>query len=473
MWNNVILSRREMLRRSGLGFGGVALQAMLTAEGIKASQHSAGRNTSSHFEPQAKAVIMLVQGGGVSQMDVLDPKPELTRMHGKQYSIKLEVQQMGSESNTLLATHKRFHKWGQCGMEVSEVLPNMAACADDLCLVRSMYTEHNNHSEAQVMLLTGRIFEGRPCIGSWISYALGSENQNFPAYGVLRDPTGEEANTLWSSGWMPASHRGTEFSATGTPMLNLHSAREQQHGVQRNNLKFLETLNRLHQTKYPRDDRLESRIQNYELAARMQLEALQVADTSNEPDSIHNLYGLDNDTTTAYGMRCLLARKLVEAGVRFIQIFPPSSLSWDTHPSFERGDKIAAATDLPAAGLIRDLKQRGLLDSTVIFWSGEFGRLPISQSTKGRDHNRHACSLLLAGGGFKSGHVYGATDEVGNRAVVNRVSVPDLHATILHQLGLDHQRLTYQHAGRDETLTDSAVTGAQVIRGILDQPSAF
>ena len=391
-------------------------------------------------------------------MDVLDPKPELTRLNGTPYSIKLEVQQMGSESNTLLATHKKFSRWGQCGMEISEVLPNIAAHADDLCLVRSMHTNHNNHSEGQVMLLTGRIFEGRPCIGSWISYALGRENQNLPAYVVLRDPNGEEANTLWSSGWMPASHRGTEFSATGVPMLNLQSSRPQQQGVQRNNLHFLQSLNRLHQAKYPEDKRLESRIQNYELAARMQIEAMQVAGTSDEPASIRKLYGLDEGTTSSYGMRCLLARKLVEAGVRFIQVFPPSNLSWDTHPSFERGDKMAAAIDLPTAGLIKDLKQRGLLDSTVIFWSGEFGRLPISQSTRGRDHNRHACSLLFAGGGFKSGHVYGATDEVGNRAVENRVSVPDLHATILHQLGLNHNRVTYNHAGRDETLTDSVVT---------------
>ena len=471
MWNDPIFSRREMLRRSGLGFGGVALQAMFQGESLHASRDSTRRDKlPPHFEPQAKAVIMLVQPGGVSQMDVLDPKPELTRLNGTPYSIKLEVQQMGSESNTLLATHKKFSRWGQCGMEISEVLPNIAAHADDLCLVRSMHTNHNNHSEGQVMLLTGRIFEGRPCIGSWISYALGRENQNLPAYVVLRDPNGEEANTLWSSGWMPASHQGTEFSATGVPMLNLQSSRPQQQGVQRNNLHFLQSLNRLHQAKYPEDKRLESRIQNYELAARMQIEAMQVAGTSDEPASIRKLYGLDEGTTSSYGMRCLLARKLVEAGVRFIQVFPPSNLSWDTHPSFERGDKMAAAIDLPTAGLIKDLKQRGLLDSTVIFWSGEFGRLPISQSTRGRDHNRHACSLLFAGGGFKSGHVYGATDEVGNRAVENRVSVPDLHATILHQLGLNHNRVTYNHAGRDETLTDSVVTGAEVVQGILDRP---
>ena len=466
------LSRRQMLQGSGLGFGSIALQFMQHAEHQQASSGADPDQTGlAHFEPRAKAVIMMIQHGGVSQMDVLDPKPELTRMNGKQYSIKLEVQQKGSESNTLLATHKKFTKRGQCGMEISEVLPHLGELADDLCLVRSMYTEHNNHPHGHLMLMTGRVVEGRPSIGSWISYALGAENQNLPAYVVLHDPSGEEGNALWSSGWMPATYRGTEFSAEGDPILNLRSHRQQPQGIQRNNLELLDTLNRLHQRHYPRDHRLESRIRNYELAARMQLEAMQVAGTSDESPQVQKLYGIDNPATSKYGRRCLLARKLVEAGVRFIQVYPPSELSWDTHSDFGVGDKIAAATDRPAAGLIQDLKQRGLLDSTIIFWSGEFGRLPISQNTHGRDHNRHAFSLLLAGGGFEQGHVHGATDEVGNRAVEGRVSVPDLHATILNQLGLDHNRVTYNHAGRDESLTDSVVTGARVVREILDRDS--
>ena len=374
---------------------------------------------------------------------------------------------MGSESNTLLATHKKFQPRGQCGMEISDVLPNLGALADDLCLVRSMFTEHNNHSEAQVMLMTGKIFEGRPAIGSWISYGLGRANQNLPAYVVLREPGGEIPKTLWSSGWMPAVHRGTEFSSEGVPILNLRAARDQPDGVQSNKLDFLAKLNRLHQRRYPEDQRLESRIQNYELAARMQLEALEVAVQKEESAHVQRLYGLDNPTTQSYGRSCLLARKLVERGVRFVQVMSPAELTWDTHPNFDRAEKISAATDLPAAGLIRDLKQRGMLESTLVLWSGEFGRLPISQSSRGRDHTRHACSLLLAGGGFKSGHVHGATDEVGYKAVVDRVSVPDLHATVLHQLGIDHDQLTYRHAGRDETLTDSAVTNAQVVRSIL------
>ena len=461
-----IVSRREMLKRTGLGFGSLALAVLQHHEDLLARETTAQARMP-HFAPQAKSVIMLVQGGGVSQMDVLDPKPELTKHNGKQYSKKLEVQQKGSESNTLLATHKKFFKRGQCGMEISEVLKHLGDLADDLCLVRSMYTEHNNHSEALVMLMTGKIFEGRPAIGSWISYALGRENENIPAYVVLRDAGGETANTLWSSGWMPAVHRGTEFRSEGSPILNLRSAKQQPAGVQRNNLKFLATLNRLNQLKYPQDQRLESRIQNYELAARMQLEVLRIAGTADETPNVQKLYGLDNPTTKSYGRSCLLARKLVERGVRFVQVFPPTGLTWDTHANFDRAEKISAATDLPAAGLIRDLKQRGLLESTVVLWSGEFGRLPISQNSRGRDHNRNACSLLLAGGGFKPGHVHGATDEVGYEAVEDRMSVPDLHATILHQLGIGHDQLTYRHAGRDETLTDSVVTDAQVVHSIL------
>ena len=460
------LTRRAMLAQSGLGLGALALSVL---------QHDAEGSTPGTPEPptifqrvpRAKSIILLLQSGGVSQMDVLDPKPELTRRHGQTYSLKLEVQQQGSESNTLLATHKKFEPRGQCGMEISDVLPHLGGLADDLCLVRSMFTEHNNHSEAQVMLLTGKIFEGRPTIGSWISYGLGRENQNLPAYVVLREPGGEILKTLWSSGWMPAVHRGTEFSTEGSPISNLRSVRAQPAGTQQSKLALLTRLNRLHQRRYPQDHRLESRIQNYEMAARMQLEALQVSVQAEETQQTQRLYGLDNPATKSYGRSCLLARKLVERGVRFVQVMVPPDLTWDTHPNFDRAEKISAATDLPAAGLIRDLKQRGLLESTVVFWSGEFGRLPISQSTRGRDHNRHACSLFLAGGGFKSGYVHGATDDVGYKAVEDRVSVADLHATLLHQLGIDHDELTYQQAGRDETLTDVPVTGAQVVHSLL------
>jgi hypothetical protein len=333
-----------------------------------------------------------------------------------------------------------------------------------------MHTGHNNHTEALVMFMTGKIFQGRPAFGSWISYALGSENQSLPAYVVLRDPAGyNTSGTLtWSSGWLPALYRGTEFSSTGAPVLNLQPARPQPDGVQRDNLEFLARLNRIHQSRYPRESELETRIQNYELAARMQLAAASVLDLSGETEATRRLYGLDNPATQTYGLRCLLARKLVEAGVRLVQIHPKPFQPWDTHANTQSGlVDICGNTDLPTAGLILDLKQRGLRDETIVVWSGEFGRLPVSQNGTGRDHNRNAFSLLAAGGGFKPGFVFGETDEVGYKAAVNPVSVADFHATLLHQLGIDHELLTFQHSGRDETLTDASLTNARVVHDVI------
>ncbi len=466
------ISRRDMLRVSGLGFGSLALSSMLSAERADAAPSLALdlHPKPPHFAPQARAVIMLMQNGGPSQMELFEPKPELDKYHGKQHSLKVEMFQTGSEQNTLMKSVFQFKKYGQCGVEMSEVIPHIGGIADDLCLVRSMFTEHANHTEALIMFNTGKIFQGKPAIGSWISYALGTENQNLPAYVVLRDPAGynTSGSLTWSSAWLPALYRGTEFSSQGSPILNLKPARPQPAGAQGDDLEYLARLNRLHQRAYPADGELETRIQNYELAARMQLAAGDLVDISKESDATRKLYGLDSPETQGYGLRCLMARKLVEAGVRFVQIFPKPFQPWDTHSKTkEELGSICAACDQPSAALITDLKQRGLLDSTIVLWSGEFGRLPVSQNGTGRDHNRNAFSLFLAGGGFKAGHVHGATDEVGYKAVVDRVSVPDLHATILNQLGLDHQALTYEHSGRDESLTDASLSGAKVVTQLL------
>jgi hypothetical protein len=318
--------------------------------------------------------------------------------------------------------------------------------------------------------MTGKIFQGRPALGSWIAYALGTENQNLPAYVVLRDPEGyNTSGTLtWSSGWLPALYRGTEFSTAGSPVLHLRPAHDPPAGAERDNLEFLARLNRLHQRNYPRETELETRIQNYELAARMQLAAAELLDLSQETADTQRLYGLDNPVTRPYGLRCLLARKLVEAGVRFVQIHPKPFQPWDTHANTKSSlEEICGHTDLPTAGLIQDLKRRGLLDETIVLWSGEFGRLPVSQNGTGRDHNRNAFTLLAAGGGFKRGFAYGQTDEVGYRAAVDRVSVADLHATVLHLLGLDHETLSFLHSGREETLTDASLTGARVVHDVL------
>jgi hypothetical protein len=469
---NDSLSRRHLLRLSGMGLGGRALAWLTNARTVAAAAAVPYdlRPRPPLAAPRARSVILMMQNGGPSQMDLFDRKPALHAHNGQQHSIKVEMFQTGSEQNKLLDTPFQFRKYGDSGIEMSEVIPHIGSVADELCLIRSMHTGHNNHTEALVMFMTGKIFQGRPAIGSWISYALGSENQNLPAYVVLRDPAGyNTSGTLtWSSGWLPALYRGTEFSSTGAPVLNLQPARPQPDGVQRDNLDFLARLNRLHQSRYPRESELETRIQNYELAARMQLAAASVLDIAGETEATCRLYGLDNPTTQAYGLRCLLARKLVEAGVRFVQIHPKPFQPWDTHANTQSSlVDICGSTDLPTAGLILDLKQRGLLDETVVVWSGEFGRLPVSQNGTGRDHNRNAFSLLAAGGGFKSGFVYGETDEVGYKAAVNPVSVADFHATLLHQLGIDHELLTFQHSGRDETLTDASLTNARVVHDVI------
>ncbi len=475
------ISRRALLRSSGLGFGSLALAHILNTQGAlaaaKGAQLGSGlRSTPGHFPARAKSVIQLVQNGGPSQMDLFDPKPALQKLDGKVHTLKVEAFQTGSETNELMGSPFEFRKAGSAGMDFSEVLTHTPSIADDICLIRSMYSEHNNHTEALIMLATGKIFRGRPVMGAWITYALGTENQNLPAYIVLRDPEGYNTNATlnWDNGWLPALYAGTEFNTQGAPVLNLNPARPLPEGVQRDKLALLAKLNEEHRSGYPLDSDLEARIRNYELAARMQLNASDVLDLSKESAATKKQYGLDNEVTAPYGRRCLMARRLVEAGVRFVQVFPavkPSFQPWDCHSNVKSENQtIAAKTEQGATALVKDLKDRGLLDETMVVWTGEFGRLPISQNGRGRDHNRWAFSLWIAGGGFKAGHLYGATDEIGYKAVENRVGVPDLHATIFHQLGIDHRKLVYVHNGREESLTDVPITGAHVVGNLLKSP---
>jgi Protein of unknown function (DUF1501) len=480
------ISRRALLRGSGLGFGALALGCLLDDDergeaAVRAGVSDAGTGANlapkaSEFAPQARSVIMLMQNGGPGQMELFDPKPDLASHAGQTFGEKVEMFQKGSEANKLLASPFKFRRAGQCGMELSEIIPHLASVADEICLVRSMHTEHNNHTEALVMFNTGKIFQGRPALGSWISYALGTENQNLPAYVVLRDPEGYNTSgtLLWQNAWLPALYRGTEFSSHGPAVLNLRSRVAQPEGAQRDDLTLLARLNDEHRRHYPGESELEARIRNYELAARMQLAAGDTLDLARETAATQRLYGLDNPEAAGYGLRCLMARRLIETGVRFVQIFPPVKPQfqpWDSHTNVKtENEAICAKTDLPSAGLIKDLKQRGLLDTTIVLWSGEFGRLPVSQNGSGRDHNRNAFSLIVAGGGFKRGCIHGTTDEVGYRAAEGRVSVPDLHGTILHQLGFDHRRLAFVHHGRPETLTDAPLTKARVVGEILARP---
>ena len=354
-------------------------------------------------------------------------------------------------------------------MVLSELLPYTGKIADELTLIRSMTTESVDHEAALRCIHTGKVLAGRATLGSWVLYGLGTERHDLPAYVVLSDPGGLPVDGIrnWSSGFLPAIYQGTQLRSTGSPVFNLNPPANQPEAARRRQLAFLRELNEAHFRVHPDSSELEARIANYEMAARMQTSITEVLDLSKETEATRRLYGLDNPQTAEYGKRCLMARRLVEQGVRFVQIFL-SSQPWDTHSkNAETLKGLCARSDLPSAALVRDLKQRGLLDSTIVLWTGEFGRLPVSQGTDGRDHNRHAFSLWIAGGGFKGGYVHGETDELGYRSVKDVVPVSNLHATLLNALGLDHQRLTYPHEGRSDSLTDFTVTHAQVVPELL------
>jgi hypothetical protein len=447
-----LITRREVLARLGGGFGGLALAALLGESRLRAGYDLAPKP--GHFPARARAVIQLFMHGGPSHVDLLDPKPMLAKYDGK--APPREVADDEKITGNLLKSPYQFHKHGQSGLELSETLPHIARHADDLAIIRSMFTEHRNHEQALWMMHTGLILSGRPTIGAWVAYGLGSENRNLPAYVVLPDPAGLPVDGIrnWSSGWMPPLFQGTPFRSLGLPVLNLQPKAPRPAGVEEGRLRLLADLNADHKTRHPEELELDARIAGFELAARMQLSATDALDIARETPQTHRLYGLDQPQTRAYGARCLMARRLVERGVRFVQIFMAGQ-PWDTHNNNAAGTRSCCAqTDLPIAGLLTDLKQRGLIDSTLVFWGGEFGRTPGAQGKDGRDHHPYGFSVWLAGGGIKGGQVYGATDDFGYRAAVNRCRVADLHATMLHLLGLDHKRLIFNRHGRDERLTD-------------------
>jgi Protein of unknown function (DUF1501) len=464
---NPPLTRRAFLGRYAGCLGGLAL-AHLAAGESRADSAGLLAPKQPHHEPRAKAVICLFQHGGPSQMDLFDPKPELTKRHGQAYPGQLEIH-FHQKAGKLLASPFRFHRHGRAGMELAELLPHTARIADEITLVRSMTTDSVDHEAALRVIHAGKTFAGRPVWGSWVLYGLGSLRQDLPAYVVLGDPGGlpVDGPVNWSAGFLPAVYQGTPFRATGSPVANLHPPAAVPAAARGNQLRFLDELNAVHLGRHAPNSELEARISNYELAARMQTSVPAVLDLSRETEETRRLYGLDNPKTAEYGRRCLLARRLVEHGVRFVQLFL-NGQPWDTHKNNAGQLKgLCVRTDQPSAALVHDLKRRGLLDSTVVLWTGEFGRLPVSQDVDGRDHNRHGFSLWLAGGGFKQGYVHGATDEFGYKAVTDMVRVCDLHATLLHALGLDHQRLTYPHEGREDSLTDFDVTKARVIPELL------
>ncbi len=461
-----LVSRRELLSSTAGGFAGLAFGAMLQQEAHGDSVASDLREP--HYTPRAKAVIQLFQHGGPSQVDLLDEKPELTKRHNQKMPESFTDLVKISAHGNLLASPFRFREAGDCGIRYSELLPHTAACADDIAVIRSMHTEHNNHEQALWMIHTGRIVTGRPTIGAWVNYALGSANENLPAYVVLRNdgslPTDGTRN--WSSGFLPPRYQGVHFRHNGSPVLYLKPTSAISDNTQKLRRELLNKLEAEHQAEHPRlAGELEARIASYELAARMQLSASAALDLSQETAETLQQYGVGQAPTDSYAKRCLIARRLVERGVRYVQIFVEGQI-WDTHSkNAESTTNCCKQTDQPVAALLRDLKQRGLLDSTLLVWGGEFGRTPVSQSGDGRDHHKQGFSMWLAGGGIKGGQAYGATDELGYHAVENRVQVADLHATMLHLLGLDHKRVTYHLHGRDERLTD--VYDARILTPLL------
>jgi hypothetical protein len=448
---NLSISRREVLSTLGGGFGGLVLASLLKADAPRVHDLRAKQP---HFAPKARAVIQLFMHGGPSHVDLLDPKPMLDRYDGQ--TPPAEVADDERITGNLLKSAFRFRKHGQSGLEFSDAFQHIPRHADKIAVIRSMFTEHRNHEQALWMMHTGMIVAGRPSIGAWVAYALGTENQNLPAYVVLPDPRGLPVDGIrnWSSGWMPPLYQGMQFRSEGMPVLNLRPRTPRADGVEAGRMRLLDELNRQHREVRPDELDLDARIANFEMAARMQLSAGDALDINQESPATHRLYGLDNPTTRPYGVRCLMARRLVERGVRFVQLFM-SGQPWDTHGNnMAQTRNCCDQTDLPVAGLLTDLAGRGLLDSTLVFWGGEFGRTPGAQNRDGRDHHPYGFSVWLVGGGIQGGQVHGATDDFGYHARVDRTSVADLHATMLHQLGLDYARLSYHRHGREERLTD-------------------
>jgi hypothetical protein len=482
---NRAVSRRGFFECVSTGIYGAALTYLLGRDLFGSPRLLAAEMTrklandlkprSPHFAPKAKSVIHLFMNGGPSQMDLFDPKPMLDKHHGEAYFNKIagEVENPRS-AGALMRSPFRFAKHGQCEMWVSDAMPRLARQVDDIALIRSMHTTNLTHEPAVYLIQSGKMAPGKPTLGSWVVYALGSENQNLPAYVVLDDPLGLPVNGTenWQAGFLPPLFQGTRFRSTGPPLLNLKSDVERPADIVQMERDLLGRLDQIHKEHHPGQPNLDARIASYELAARMQLEASEALDLSKESLAIQEMYGIGREPTDSYGRRCLIARRLVERGVRFVQLYINGHI-WDNHTSLATDMKTACdRTDQPIAALLRDLKQRGLFDSTLVVWGGEFGRLPIAQLSPdkderkaGRDHNKNAFCTWMAGAGIKAGTTFGTTDELGMAAVEDRVSVPDWHATILHLLGLHHDQLFVEQNGFKEKLT--GVNEAHIVKGIL------
>ncbi len=471
-------SRRELLARMGGGFGALAAGYLLARDDIEprvaVAESGAGtipRRASllaprpPHHARKARSVIWLFMEGGPSHLDLFDPKPALEKLAGQPMpaSFGKPITAMGTASNTLMGTRRKWKRHGQSGLWVSDWYPHVAEHADDLAVIHSCWADGLNHVGSVCQMNTGSILAGRPSLGAWATYGLGSSNENLPTFVILSDDkevVGGPKN--WSAGFIPATYQGTHFRAEGTPILDLAPPGGVSPKAQRSKLDYLAALNKRHAEARGGDTELEARLDSYELAYRMQSAAPEAVDLASESELTRKLYGLDDPATRKFGTNLLLARRLVERGVLFVQCYCGSGSGWDAHTDVEGNhSKWCRASDRPIAGLLADLKARGLLESTLVVWGGEFGRTPFNEKGNGRDHNPWGFTMWMAGGGVRGGQVIGSTDEIGLRAVEHPVHVHDLHATILHLMGLDHLKLTYFHNGRDERAT---INAGEVVR---------
>jgi len=459
-----IASRRDLLFHAGLGFGGVALAALLAQDEARAAAPGVSIDPLAPRPPllpaRADSVIFLFMEGGPSHLDLFDPKPELQRLAGQPLppSYGRPITPMGVTGNALLPTRRTFKKHGRSGLDVSDWYPHIARHADKLCVLRSCWADGLNHVGSVCQMNTGSILAGRPALGSWVQYGLGSVNRDLPGFVILLDekePIGGPKN--WSAGFMPATFQGTQFRPGGAPILNLEPPATLGREQQRSKLDFVQALNRRYGRGREDLTDLDARIAAYELGFRMQASATEAVDLTREGARTESLYGMDDPRTEKFGRNCLLARRLVERGVRFVQLYCGTGSQWDAHADIEANhSKMCGISDKPIAGLLTDLSQRGMLDRTLVVWGGEFGRTPMSEKSNGRDHNPYGFTMFFAGAGIKAGCAVGTTDDLGLRAVEDRAHVHDIHATILHLLGMDHLKLTFRHGGRDERATVNA-----------------
>jgi hypothetical protein len=461
-------SRRDILRLAANGFGAVALEWLLQRDAAAARVNPLAAKPP-HFAAKAKSVIFLFMVGGPSQIDTFDPKPGLKKYEGQRLPESFgKIQSQFTDGSTpILSSPWEFKQHGKSGAWVSRLMPHLAECVDDICFVRNFYTESVVHAPAMYQVMSGRILMGYPSVGSWVTYGLGSESENLPAYVVMPQPEGtpEGGTPMWGSAFLPAVYQGTLLRPGANPILHLRSPAGVSAERQKRIVDLVQQMNELDAAGG--DSGLAARIASYELAFRMQAHAPEAVDLMQESEATRKLYGLDDKRTSEFGTRLLLARRMVERGVRFVQIYHgggPVSIQWDAHSHlFDNHEKMAGMSDKPIAGLLKDLKSRGLLDSTLVIWGSEFGRLPMSQSGNGRDHNPHGFTMWFAGGGVKAGQTIGETDEFGLRAIDGH-HMRDFHATILHALGLDQHKLWYLHNGRHEKLTDF---GGNVIQKVF------